>query len=385
MEQATSTESGAAPRVPPSVMTNDGGVQDAFHVLGLAPDAGGWLIEIAYWALVEENRRAVDRTPRERRLRLEEVNRARATALRALRPAVVEQRPRRTPIVLPAGLVGMVLALLLAAPAALILWLAPSGSSWRGPLAAGATVALGAVLGFGTWWLRRKRGEGTPSPYTVLHLDPVAPGAVVEDVYRALRLSAEARGAVMDVASLEAARRRLLANSGPTLMPSTAIGPRRRWRSAFRVPRLPRVGAHGKVPAPPDRAAAAHVDPVRDHSAGLISVYHNGATVATLQLNDGQVYLLGASAQCDLKLEPAPGLGAEHARLQVRRGRVRYHHCDASSESLCEGQRVTVALLEEGDEIVVGPYRCRFTSALPVTRLDSSVQSNSYEQWSPTV
>jgi hypothetical protein len=77
-------------------------------------------------------------------------------------------------------------------------------------------------------------------------------------------------------------------------------------------------------------------------------------------LIDGRAYAIGSSYSASIRLA-APSVAAEHARLTIRRGRVLFHHIAPDATSLVNGSETTWAVIEPGDLLEVGEYRCRFT------------------------
>jgi predicted component of type VI protein secretion system len=70
---------------------------------------------------------------------------------------------------------------------------------------------------------------------------------------------------------------------------------------------------------------------------------------------------LGADADCALQLSDASGrVGGRHARVWLREGRFMLHHLDKRLTTLVGEREVDWAVLEPGDEIVIGPHRLRF-------------------------
>ncbi len=71
---------------------------------------------------------------------------------------------------------------------------------------------------------------------------------------------------------------------------------------------------------------------------------------------------LGADADCALSLANPDGrVGGHHARVWLREGHFMLHHLEGSRFMTQVGERqVAWAVLEDGDEIVIGPHRLRF-------------------------
>lgn len=85
-----------------------------------------------------------------------------------------------------------------------------------------------------------------------------------------------------------------------------------------------------------------------------------GAEVQRLSLANGGVYTIGTGERCDVRLPATEGasISHAHARITIRRGRVLFHHIGEEGESSVNGERAVWAVLEPGDTIGIGPYRC---------------------------
>jgi len=78
----------------------------------------------------------------------------------------------------------------------------------------------------------------------------------------------------------------------------------------------------------------------------------------------GQAVTIGADADCALRLSDAGGLvGGHHARVWLREGSFMLHHLDRRLTTSVGERTVDWAVLEDGDEIVIGPHRLRFEAA----------------------
>jgi hypothetical protein len=117
------------------------------------------------------------------------------------------------------------------------------------------------------------------------------------------------------------------------------------------------LGAHSAKPSPADVPGPA----VR--AVGALRVLRGAEEVLAVPLVEGGVYTIGTAAHCHVVLPESAGVADEHARITVRRGRVRFHHLAAAGSSLVNGEPATWVVLEPGDEIRVGPYRCRYLAA----------------------
>ena len=82
--------------------------------------------------------------------------------------------------------------------------------------------------------------------------------------------------------------------------------------------------------------------------------------IATVTLANG-VYTIGAASQCEVRLPAVAGpegVAPEHAAITVRGERVLFHHLADHYHSLVNGERTVWAVLEPGDVVTIGPYRC---------------------------
>jgi VWFA-related protein len=74
-----------------------------------------------------------------------------------------------------------------------------------------------------------------------------------------------------------------------------------------------------------------------------------------------QAVTLGSDADCALRLSDAGGqVGGRHARVWLREGCFMLHHLDRRLTTRIGERTVDWAVLEPGDEIVIGPHRLRF-------------------------
>jgi hypothetical protein len=125
------------------------------------------------------------------------------------------------------------------------------------------------------------------------------------------------------------------------------------------------------VVSPPSGVPAVQAAPALLMAAGgrpALRVLEGGRQVQSIPLRDDAVYTIGTGRHCDVQLPLAAGqgsatIGAEHARITVRRGRVLFHHVADEGYSLVNGERMVWAVLDPGDEIGVGPYVCTFAGA----------------------
>jgi len=69
---------------------------------------------------------------------------------------------------------------------------------------------------------------------------------------------------------------------------------------------------------------------------------------------------IGYTAECDIRLPAGDGEQRERVRVWRREGRFMAHALSPSREISISGQRVSWAVLEEGDEIEIGVCRLKF-------------------------
>jgi hypothetical protein len=142
-------------------------------------------------------------------------------------------------------------------------------------------------------------------------------------------------------------------------------------------PPPPYPAPEGRHDGPPARAAGARRGPARTAGSppagafprdvagtvGALRVWLDGEELLRYALANARVYTIGAAPHCDVHLPVDPGSGepaAEHARLSVRRGRVLFHHTAPTGTSTVNGDPTVWAVLEPGDTIGIGPYRCLY-------------------------
>ncbi len=380
-------------------------VHRAFAALGLDPSAGPDLVDLAYWHLVDEARATLHGTPAWR-TRLTELNAAR-TCLSDHFALWRRARGLASPEIGGAPLTehaagssrGRVLLSLLAAlpaSAALALITVPEHPE-RLP-AAGAPLLLAvAVAAF----MSRRGDRARPAmdddaaPARLLHLHPHAPPSLAALVYEHLRRGAVSREDPEALAALarayadvrraaRQARAAAPADGNPAgddgqaaVVPAAPAGEREgrawRWHRLRLTRRLPlrarwRQARGGQaVTAAAAPAASATVPPPAAEpvvrAVGTLRVLRGVEEVLAVPLADGGVYTIGTAPHCRVALPGSAEVAAEHARITVRRGRVRFHHLTETGRSLINGQPSTWVVLEPGDEIRIGPYVCRYLAA----------------------
>jgi VWFA-related protein len=68
---------------------------------------------------------------------------------------------------------------------------------------------------------------------------------------------------------------------------------------------------------------------------------------------------IGSSPASQVKLEAAPGIDDQQARVWVREGKLMFHQLSARTQSLSGGRPLSWSSLDPGDEVVIGPVRLR--------------------------
>lgn len=81
---------------------------------------------------------------------------------------------------------------------------------------------------------------------------------------------------------------------------------------------------------------------------------------------------VGTAAACDFALPPSPEAAPAHARIWTRDGRVMVHHVADGFETLVNGRPIEWAVLNDGDELRVGPHTITYRSASPQPVLAST-------------
>jgi VWFA-related protein len=68
---------------------------------------------------------------------------------------------------------------------------------------------------------------------------------------------------------------------------------------------------------------------------------------------------VGSGDACAIHLSAAAGVGAEHARIWWRDGRLMLHHIAPRLRTMLAGKTIVWAALENGDEVAIGPHVLR--------------------------
>lgn len=381
--------------------------REAFAVLGLDPAADGDLVDLAYWHHVDVCRAALLGSPAWRQ-RMAELNQARAL-LSHIVPAAgaILDEPDNPSAGGPSGAPRVAAALL--PPVALMLFIGITRSiGWdQGAIAAGgfALLALTAFAALAVTAVGERRRptatQSDPNPYRRLRVLPSADQALVTIAYRHLLRVASARGDVAALNALEAAYARvgtpaartaydLRAAETDALMLAEPVRPAEEprpvprlkpgWRGWFLTAvRAVRHRWHKSGPRRRERTRpvaswealdgeASPPAPRRNPelpatSIGTLRVLEADGEIMTVVLRDGMVYAVGSAPDADVRLPAAADVAPEHARLTVRRGRVLFHHIAAGMDSHVNGERVIWAVLEPGDTLRIGAYRCQYLTA----------------------
>lgn len=325
---------------------DDGG--DAFAVLGLDPAADADLAGFAYRHLIATCQRTLLEGPAQE-TRLAELNRARllvSNALQAGQCAAVGVARGRTPY--------QVLCVHPAADQELItiayrhlLRTAAAGDDLD------ALEALERAYGrIGTAAARaaydeRARLTGTSRPAKA----PSSPEPPLPTAGRPRELLTSVSGAA---GALGAGLRRFLGWS-EHLASVRGVQPHRIRPEA-------RWGPEHEGPVP-----ERYIHP-RGRPVGTLRVVEGEREVVMLALRDGSVYTIGSGPHCEVRI-PAPAragdgqVGAAHAQVTVGRTRTLFHHIAEDGVSLVNGEQTLWAVLEPGDELAIGPYRCVYNAA----------------------
>jgi hypothetical protein len=355
----------------------------AFATLGLSPQADAGLVEIAYWCQVELCHTA-GLEGREWRRRLSELNEARARLV-ALACALPKPRTPLPSVQAPSPhLVGWAVVAALCVPAAGaagaalgVVMFGIWGATAIGVI--GGSVVLGAVLGAGLYVrtpLRQPPFEVTnEDALQCLRLAPDAPPALVSLSHQYLRGRALAEGDldgkfVLD-AAVQAITRELFARDAAGRGEETGSAMDRDDTASVQLSSPPqshvegasdRTGpeAHDAMAGP--RAVFTPAPDAAATIAGCLKISTDGGDDSReLPLIDGHTYTIGSSHSANIRLA-APSVAAEHARLTVRRGRVLFHHVAPDAVSLVNNSEANWAVIEPGDELLIGVFRCRFTT-----------------------
>lgn len=375
---------------------------DTFAVIGLDSTADADLVELAYWHQVDICRATLLGSPAWRE-RMAELNQARAL-LSHIAPSPISDPAQPSPSVAGLGGVPWMAAALLP-PLALMLFIVVTRSmGWdRGAIAAGGFTVL-ALSAFAGLVLATISGRYAPdpisqetNPYRLLHVLPSADQSLITIAYRhALRVaSAREDSATLD--ALEAAFGRIGTPAARTAYdlraaetdavmlaePVTPASPAKRWRLLDLFTQIGSALGAGVRPLSRTRRPAGAatrpvaswdaidaedgLPPTRPHataepnaqSIGTLRVLDDDDEVVTVVLRDATVYGIGSDTENDVRL-PAEDVAAEHARLTVRRGRVLFHHLAGDSDSYVNGERAVWAVLESGDTLRIGGYRCQY-------------------------
>jgi hypothetical protein len=380
--------------------------QDAFSVIGLDPMADADLVELAYWHQVDVCRATLLGSPAWRG-RMAELNQARALLSHIAPSPNSDLEHAGSSAAGMAAMPGVAAAFL--PPLALMVFIVLTrGMGWdRGAIAAGgfAVLALSAFVGLVMMALSGRHQPAAvgaeTNPYRLLRVLPSADQSLVTIAYRHALRVASARQDSNALDALEAAYARLgtpaartaydlrsaeadammlsepaapapssgrgrslqrrLAGSGSRLVASLRpLARARRTTGTVDRPVASWEAIDAEDGLPPLRSRAASEPSVQP--IGTLRVLDDDDEVVTVVLRDATVYGIGSDAESDVRLPATEDVAAEHARLTVRRGRVLFHHLDRNSDSYVNGERAVWAVLEPGDTLRIGGYRCQYLS-----------------------
>jgi hypothetical protein len=115
----------------------------------------------------------------------------------------------------------------------------------------------------------------------------------------------------------------------------------------------------------PERAAAQGV-PLADSVAldadagrGRLIPLNGGAGDAAIDFGAIPV-TFGSGRHANVRLEPSPGVAANHALLWMKNGRIMLRHVGGSRKATLVADRpIEWVTLDDGDEFAIGPHRYR--------------------------
>ena len=369
-------------------------VDEAAAVLEIDPGADADFVDLAYWRQVDLCRARLLGSPTWP-ARMQQLNHARTLMSAVARqheadraaetsPPTSEQRRSPWATVAVLGAAALVLAIVGTARAA--------GWDW-GAIAAAAFGIL-ALVTFATivaLTVADRRPPASPprdeNPYHVLHVQPSAEQELIATAYRHRRRTVIAAGDVTELQTLEEAYARIgtpsaraaydLQAAATTVPEPAPVRPRRRpastWLTRLRRLRIRETGqprrslpnVHREPRHEVSEAPVPSADPAR--AVGALRVRHDGREVRTLMLHDRSVYTIGRGPHCDVRLATDQAdtdiIADEHARLNVRHGRVMFHHLASSATTLVNGEPAVWVVLEPGDTLTVGRYTCQYVDA----------------------
>ena len=130
------------------------------------------------------------------------------------------------------------------------------------------------------------------------------------------------------------------------------------------------------APDAPTETGDAQLDAARGaiENAGRYLVFHDAGAVRTVAMT-GQSMRIGRSLSADLRFED-PTVSRRHAVLVSEADAVRVLDDRSLNGVFVNGQRVVSQTLSDGDEIVIGRYRLRFTDhSAKVTAAGAELQA----------
>lgn len=103
---------------------------------------------------------------------------------------------------------------------------------------------------------------------------------------------------------------------------------------------------------------------------GVPDALSNATVVITSGPDEGRSFdigeqpvTIGSGPTCTIRLSEVPGVAREHARVWWRDGRLMLHHIARGQATSLSGRTVSWAILDEGDDVSIGPYVLRCVRA----------------------
>lgn len=131
-----------------------------------------------------------------------------------------------------------------------------------------------------------------------------------------------------------------------------AVLARRQWRRRAK-------GGPSKEAAP--LTPSSYAAPISTWKAGIVVT--SGPDQGRSFKVGEQPVTVGSGDGCAIHLSAAAGVGAEHARIWWRDGRLMLHHIAPRLRTMLAEKAVVWAALEDGDEVSIGPHVLRCLSA----------------------
>lgn len=108
-------------------------------------------------------------------------------------------------------------------------------------------------------------------------------------------------------------------------------------------------------------APSSYAAPISTWKAGIV-ITSGPDQGRTFKVGE-QPVTVGSGDGCAIHLSAAAGVGAEHARIWWRDGRLMLHHIAPRLRTMLAEKAVVWAALEDGDEVSIGPHVLRCLSA----------------------